>query len=109
VKAFLPDRYIHLKARSLKTRYYGDSIFTKCVRQIVVLDAIDKHYERFFDHGMINTKLLMDVNAELSEDSIKIIQETIKDRLRGDDNSFTTAIVPTELKQLDLENKVDVK
>jgi len=108
-KEFLPGRYIHLKARSLKTRYYGDSIFTKCVRQIVVLDAIDKHYERFFDHGMINTKLLMDVNAELSEDSIKIIQETIKDRLRGDDNSFTTAIVPTELKQLDLENKVDVK
>ena len=39
----------------------------------------------------------------------KFIQETIKDRLRGDDNSFTTAIVPTELKQLDLENQVDVK
>jgi hypothetical protein len=31
---------------------------------------------------MINTKLLMDINGELGEDSIKIIQETIKDRLR---------------------------
>lgn len=108
-KAFTLWKYVHLKTRSLKTRYYGDSIFSKCVRQIVVLDAIDKHYERFFDHGMINTKLLMDVNGELWPDSIKIIQETIKDRLRGEDNSFTTAIIPTELKQLDLENQVDVQ
>ena len=71
-KSFISWEYIHLKTRSLKTRYYGDSVFSKCVRQIVVLDAIDKHYERFFDHGMINTKLLMDINGELWEDSIKI-------------------------------------
>jgi len=108
-KEFAKESYIHFKTASLKTRYYGESIFSKCVRQIVVLEAIDKYYERFFDYGMINTKLLMDINGELWEDSIKIIQETIKDRLRWDDNSFTTAIVPTELKQLDLENQVDIK
>lgn len=106
---FEREQYIQLKTRSLKTRYYGDSIFSKCVRQIVVLDAIDKHYEKFFEDGMINTKLLMDVEWELWEDSIKIIQETIKDRVRGQDNSFTTAIVPAELKVIDLTNEVDVK
>lgn len=103
------DQYIQLKTRSLKTRYYWDSIFSKCVRQIVVLDAIDKHYEKFFEDGMINTKLLADVNGELWEDSIKIIQETIKDRVRGQDNSFTTAIIPADLKVIDLTNEVDVK
>jgi len=108
-KEFEKGRYIQLKRRSLKTRYYGDSIFSKCVRQIVTLDAIDTHYSNFFANGLIDTKLLLDKEGALDPKDILIIQETIRDRMRGQDNSFSTAIIPTDMGVLDLSSEVDIK
>ncbi len=58
---------------------------------------------------MLNTQLLCDTQGKLTEKSRKALEVSLQDIVKGNDNSFTTAIVPTELKALKLDNDADTK
>lgn len=106
---FEPEEVVHIKRPSLSSKYFGDSLFGKCVDQIVLLTEIDKYYNNLFDRGMLNTQLLCDPTGKLTQKNRKALETTIQDMVKWNDNSFTTAIVPTELKSLKLENDADTK
>lgn len=103
------NTFLQLKLQSLSTRYYGDSLFAKCITQLVVLEQIDQLYERYFERGLIKSKFLLDPENELTERDENIIKATVEDAMRGDSNSFEMAIVHAALTKLDIEDEFEIK
>jgi len=78
----LEEEVIHIKRVSIRSKYYGDSIFSKCVQQVALLANIDKFYDKLFDNGLIQPNLLFDESGEMEQvhkDALKaMIQDNIK-------------------------------
>jgi len=108
-KEFAYDDVLHIKLKSLFSRYYGDSKFHRCMRQVVLLGLIDKYYEWVFDGGFFGSSILSDKSGKLTKDQRELISATIKDKLKGLKEAFTTMVVPWELVKLDLDKNFDTE
>jgi HK97 family phage portal protein len=108
-KVFASEDVLHIKLKSLQSRYYGDSKFNRCMRQVVLLGLIDKYYEWVFDGGFFGTSIISDKGGKLTKEQRELIAATIKDKLKGLKDAFTTMVVPWELEKLDLDKNFDTE
>jgi HK97 family phage portal protein len=108
-KIFASEDVLHIKLKSLFSRYYGDSKFNRCMRQVVLLGLIDKYYEWVFDGGFFGTSIIADKSGKLTKEQRELIAATIKDKLKGLKEAFTTMVVPWELEKLDLDKNFDTE
>jgi HK97 family phage portal protein len=108
-KVFASEDVLHIKLKSLQSRYYGDSKFNRCIRQVVLLGLIDKYYEWVFDGGFFGTSIISDKSGKLTKEQRELIAATIKDKLKGLKEAFTTMVVPWELEKLDLDKNFDTE
>lgn len=99
------------KNTSLRTKYYGASSYESCVDQLILIEQIDKYYSKGFDNGMIKAKMIFPKTEKksFSTNDKKVLKEFIKSKMKGVNNSFSTAIVDVEVGQLDLEHEIDAK
>lgn len=108
---FLQEEIIHFKLGNVFSKVYGMSKFAKAVDQIVLLSQIDQYYGSLFDNGLLSPALFADKGdkngKKLSEANSKLLSEWLKDNVSGVRNSFTAAIVPTELERLKLGEELD--
>lgn len=107
--SFEQDEIIHIKNLSLSNKYYGDSIFSNCVDQIVLLAAIDKYYKNLFERGNLNVQIIIDKDNKLTEQKREALQVLIQDMVKWVDRAFSTLVVPAWLETLKLENDSDTK
>lgn len=104
---FEPQNVLHFKRLSITNRRHWDSLFSCCVNQIALLANIDKFYDMMFSKGMMKSKVFIDAEGKLDEDEIKVLTALIQDQMKGLDNSFATAIIPADLKTLDLQDDIE--
>ena len=99
----------HFKNTSLNTKYYGASYFESVIDQIVLIEQIDKYYSKWFDNGMIKTKMLFPKweKAKFTSTDKTVLKEFIKSKMKGLDKAFSTAILDNEIWQLDMEHDID--
>lgn len=95
---------IHFKVPNLRDKYYGKSKFYKTIDQVVLLWAIDKFYTKLLEKWNIRTKLLIDKSWKLTLQQKEAIKAVINDSMKWLDWWFSTAIVPTDMDTLDLQD-----
>lgn len=105
------NQVYQFKNTSLTTKYYGASYYESVVDQLVLIEQIDKYYSKGFDQGMIKAKILYSKNEKkaFSKDDKTALKEFIKTKMKWVDKAFSTAILDTEVWQLDLEHEIDAK
>lgn len=108
-KEFEAKKVVHIKLKSLKSRYYGDSKFYRCIRQAVLLGFIDKYYQDIFDGWFFGSSILSDKSGKLTKEQRDLIAATIKDKLKGEKNAFSTLIVPADLEKIELDKNFDTE
>jgi len=107
--SFLEEEVIHIKRVSIRSKYYGDSIFSKCVQQVALLANIDKFYDKLFDNGLIQPNLLFDESGEMEQVHKDALKAMIQDNIKWLDNAFSTLIVPGKLSRIELSTPLDTQ
>ncbi|MCT4616690.1 MAG: phage portal protein [Candidatus Gracilibacteria bacterium] len=97
----------HFKNSSLTTSFYGDSLFESIIDQLILVNYIDAYYNSYFENGTIRTNIFTDSESKLSDKDREILTEFFKAKLKGSKNAFSTAIIPAELKKLNLGDEID--
>lgn len=105
------NQVYHFKNTSLATRYYGASYFESVADQLILIEYIDKYYIKGFEKGMIKAKMLYPTNEKkvFTADDKKQIKAFFETKTKGIDKAFSTAILDTEIGQMDLEHDIDAK
>lgn len=104
---FSRSEILFIKRASISDKHYGDSIFSKCIDEVVLLAYITKYYKRFFKGGNIEPNILYDETGSLTEPQIDKIEAMINDKIAGIDNSHNTVFVPGKIGKIDLSTKID--
>ena len=104
---FSEEDVLHIRLKSMSSRYYGDSKFFRCIRQVVLLGLIDKYYESIFDGWFFWSSILLDKENKLTSDQKTAIKSAITDKLRGVKSAFSTMILPAELDIIKLYKDFD--
>lgn len=104
---FARDEVLYIKRPSISDRHYGDSIFSKCIDEVVLLAYITKYYKRFFKGWNIEPTVLYDKSGKLTDEQIDKIENLINDKISWIDNSHNTVIVSWEFGKIDLSTKID--
>jgi len=97
----------HFKNSSLTTSFYGDSLFESIIDQLILVNYIDSYYNSYFENGTIRANLFTDVNSKLSDKDREVLTDFFKGKLKWNKNAFSTAIIPTELKKVNLWDEID--
>ena len=101
------ENIFHTKRISLRNKYYWDCIFSKCVPQVSLLAKIDRMIEKYFDRWLIKAKMFMDTLWALDKEEREVLKALIQDQMRWLENSYSTAIIPTDIKELSLQDDLD--
>lgn len=106
---FTKDEMFHFKQLSITNKYFGDSIFAESTSQVVLLKKIDDFYKMMFKRWMLKQKIFIDPEGQLAndEDEKAVFEALVRDQMKGEDNAFSTALIPYDLKTLDLQDDVD--
>jgi len=105
--SFSNKEVLFFKRWSLWDKYYWDSLFHSCVDEIVLLALITKYYKNFFKWWNIEPNILYDKNWTLTDEQIEKIENMIKDKISGIDNSHNTLFLTWEIWKVDLTTKID--
>jgi len=94
---------------SLSTKYYWASFFESPIDQLILLWQIDKYYWKWFDNGMIKTKIIYPIweKNSFSASDKESLRSFIKWKMKGIDKAFWTAILDKEIWQQNLEHEID--
>lgn len=106
---FDSDEIVHIKTSSITSRYYGDTKFDRCMRQVILLGLIDQFYEKHFSRWHIKSKIFLSPDNSINAEQASALQEALRERLSGLDNSYATAFIQGKLEALDLDNELDTE
>lgn len=104
---FNKNEILQFKRNSIASRYYGDSIFSSSIDEIILLSYITSHFKRFFKSGNINPTVLFDENNSLNDEQVEKIENLIKDRIAGVENADTTVFISSKIWKIDLATIFD--
>ena len=104
---FSNDEVLFFKRWSLGDKHYWDSLFHSCIDEVVLLAFITKYYKNFFKWGNIEPNILYDELWNLTTEQVEKIEEMIKDKISGIDNSHNTLFLTWKIGKIDLSTRID--
>lgn len=104
---FTQDQILAFKRISITSKKYGDSLFSKCVDEIILLSYIIKYFKKFFWNWNISPNILFDESASLDKEQIEKLEALINDRIAGIENSNSTVIIQSKMWKIDLATIFD--
>lgn len=106
---FSSDEIVHLKTSSISSRYYGDSPITRAIRQIILLEYIDKYYENLFNRGQMKSRIFIDPEKSLDSDQLTALKTVLEEKMSGIDNAFTSIFIRGKIETIELDNNADTE
>ncbi len=104
---FSNDEVLFFKRWSLGDKHYWDSLFHSCIDEVVLLAFITKYYKNFFKWWNIEPNILYDELWNLTTEQVEKIEEMIKDKISGIDNSHNTLFLTWKIGKIDLSTRID--
>ena len=104
---FTQDQVLSFKRTSVTSKKYWDSLFSKCVDEIILYSYIIKYFKKFFWNWNISPNILFDESGILDKEQIEKIEALINDRIAGIENSSSTVIIQAKMWKIDLSTIFD--
>lgn len=101
------NEIFHIKLNSLRSKVYWDSLFNGVIDQLVLINFIDKYYNKFFENSAIKPNLFLDKNWSLNAKDKEIIWEFFKWKMKWIERAFSTAIISWDIEKVDLFEDLD--
>lgn len=109
IKDFNPklNEVYHFKLNSLKSPFYWESMFNWVIEQLILINFIDKYYNKFFENSTIKPNLFLDKTWSLWQKDKEIIWEFFRGKMKWVEKAFSTAVITWDLEKIDLFDNLD--